>query len=170
MKEKIPFYNVANMFFVGCVFCLYTLILVYDRIPLDVLKNIGEILTNWTVVVSVFFLVSMFEIGFIINRLGSIIVEPLLVILRVWPREKYDVCVSQISQENAKFQSMITELNIMRSHIMICLLMFATAICLCRCYFALFMFGLILVFCIGGRKHNAKINIIKKAYAGRGEI
>lgn len=162
MKEKIPFYNIVNMFFVGCVFVIFTIPFFIGAIDLDATKKYSEIMSNWTGIVSVAAIAAMFEIGFIINRLGSIIIEPLYVVLKIWPREKYDVKVSEISQSNAKFQSMITELNLMRSHIMICLIILIAALFLGKFLYALSMFALICIFSFGGRKHNTKINIIRK--------
>ncbi|WP_173473916.1 hypothetical protein [Fibrobacter succinogenes] len=162
MKEKIPFYNIVNMFFVGCVFVIFTIPFFIDAIDLDATKKYSEIISNWTGIISVVAIAAMFEIGFIINRLGSIIIEPLYVILKIWPREKYDAKISEISQSNAKFQSMITELNLMRSHIMICLIILIAALFLGKFLYALSMFALICVFSFGGRKHNTKINIIRK--------
>lgn len=162
MKEKIPFYNIVNMFFVGCVFVVFMTPFFIGAIDLDAVKKYGEILSDWTAIISVVAIAAMFEIGFIINRLGSIIIEPLYVILKIWPREKYDAKISEISQSNAKFQSMITEINLMRSHIMICLIILIAALFLGKFLYALSMFALICVFSFGGRKHNTKINIIRK--------
>ena len=162
MKGKIPFYNIVNMFFVGCVFVIFTIPFFIGAIDLDATKKYSEIMSNWTGIISVAAIAAMFEIGFIINRLGSIIIEPLYVILKIWPREKYDAKISEISQSNAKFQSMITELNLMRSHIMICLIILITALFLGKFLYALSMFALICIFSFGGRKHNTKINIIRK--------
>ena len=164
MKEKIPFYNIVNMFFVGCVFVIFMIPFFIDAIDLDAVKKYGEILSDWTAIISVVAIAAMFEVGFIINRLGSIIVEPLYVILKIWPREKYDAKISEISQNNAKFQSMITELNLMRSHIMICLIILIIALLLGKFLYALSMLALICIFSLGGRKHNTKINIIKSNY------
>ena len=164
MKEKIPFYNIVNMSFVGCVFVIFMTPFFIDAIDLDAVKKYGEILSDWTAIISVVAIAAMFEIGFIINRLGSIIIEPLYVILKIWPREKYDAKIPEISQSNAKFQSMITELNLMRSHIMICLIILIAALFLGKFLYALSMFALICVFSFGGRKHNTKINIIRKQH------
>lgn len=163
MKEKIPFYNIVNMFFVGCVFVLFLAPLFFDSINLESIKNKSEYLSDWITIISVFVIVAMFEIGFVINRLGSIIVEPIFVVLKIWPREKYDVKISEISQSNAKFQSMITELNLMRSHIMICLIILSIALSMGKYLYALGMLSLLCIFSIGGRKHNTKINIIRKS-------
>lgn len=162
MKEKIPFYNIVNMFFVGCVFVIFTIPFFIGAIDLDATKKYSEIMSNWTGIISVAAIAAMFEIGFIINRLGSIIIEPLYVFLKIWPREKYDAKISEISQSNAKFQSMITEINLMRSHIMICLIILIAALFLGKFLYALSMFALICIFSLGGRKHNTKINIIRK--------
>lgn len=162
MKEKIPFYNIMNMFFVGCVFVIFMTPFFINAIDLDATKKYSEIMSDWAGIISVVAIAAMFEVGFIINRLGSIIIEPLYVILKIWPREKYDAKISELSQSNAKFQSMITELNLMRSHIMICLIISIIALFLGKFLYALSMLVLIFIFSLGGRKHNTKINIIRK--------
>ena len=153
------------MFFVGCVFTLLLIIVIWDILPIDSLKSYGDFLSNWMAIVSILFLTAMFEVGFIINRLGSIIIEPLYVKCKIWTREKYDVDVSEISQDNRKFQSMITELNLMRSHIMMCVGLLIVSVCLCKWLYVLVLCCLIVVFSLGGRKHNEKINLIRKNYS-----
>ena len=167
MKEKIPFYNIANMFFVGSVFSLFLAVIFADRIDSYSIKNYGELLSNWNMIVYMLVIVAMFEIGFIINRLGSIIIGPLYVWCDIWPKAKYDADVSEISRDNPKFQAMITELNLMRSHIMMSVCLMIISFVECKCCLGMFFLFLIVVFTLGGRKHNEKINLIRKGNAAK---
>ena len=88
MNEKIPFYNIVNMFFVGCVFIIFLTPFFIDAIDLDIVKEYSTILSDWTTIISVVAIIAMFEIGFIINRLGSIIVEPLYKVVGFFRQEK----------------------------------------------------------------------------------
>ena len=164
MKEKIPFYNIVNMFFIGAVFSLCLILLFYKAVPFDLLKENSQFLSEWKVLISAVLLIGMYELGFIINRLGAIIIEPVLDSTKIWPKEKYDIDVSEISAKNDKFQAMITELALMRSHIMMYSLLIVISVLQHKCLLSLVFLLLVIVFVLGGRKHNAKINSIRKAY------
>jgi hypothetical protein len=164
MKEKIPYYNIVNMFFVGVVFSLCLAFLLHEDIPLDWLEEHAGILSDWGLLISAVLLVAMYELGFIINRMGSIIVAPILEKTKIWKKDKYDIDISEIASKNAKFQSMITELVLMRSHIMMCVLLFTISVCKKQWSWSLIFVGAMLVFVFGGMKHNSKINKIRKRY------
>ena len=164
MRDKIPFYDIVNMFFIGAIFSMCALFLLYEYVPFDWFKENSELLSDWSFIISAVLLIAMYELGFIINRMGSIVVAPILERTGIWPKDDYDIDVSEISAKNSKFQSMLTELVLMRSHIMLCLILAGISIYQQSCH-ALLLFALLLfVFVLGGRKHNSKINIIRKSY------
>lgn len=166
MKDKIPFYNIVNMFFVGVVFSLGLLSLLYMNIPWDWIKENSTILSQWSILISAIVIVAMYEIGFVINRMGSIIIAPIYE--RVfWPKGKYSIDVSEIAQSNPRFQSLITELILMRSHIMMCVILFLISLVQHMWWWGVIYLGLILVFTLGGKKHNDKINCIRQDYIKR---
>ena len=127
MKDKVPFYNIVNMFFVGAVFSLCLAILFCDYIPFEWIKENAKLLSDWNIFISAILLIAMYELGFIINRMGSVIIEPVYrggkrKKFKIWPKDDYGIDVSEIEQINPRFQSMVTELILMRSHIMMCFL------------------------------------------------
>lgn len=83
---------------------------------------------------------------------------------KVWPKDAYHIDVSEISQANPKFQSMITELILMRSHIMIYMILMVLSLIHHRWYCVITCVGLVIMFAFAGRKHNEKINIIRNDY------
>ena len=167
MKDKIPFYNIVNMFFVGAVFSLCLAILLRAYIPFEWIKENAELLSDWSILISVILLIAMYEIGFIINRMGSIIVAPIYEKLKLWPKEEYGIDVSELAQSNPRFQSMITEMNLMRSHIMMSFLLVVISLILGEWIWSGSFVVLIIVFTFGGKKHNAKINTIRKQASER---
>lgn len=169
MNNKIPFYNVVNMFFVGAVFSLFLAIMFYNYIPFEWIKANSELLSDWSVLISAILLIAMYELGFIINRMGSIIVAPAYKKIRIWPAEHYGIDVSELAQSNSRFQSMITELSLMRSHIMMFFLLLVFSLIRGKWIWCVCFVALIFVFTFGGRKHNEKINISRKQFSERKE-
>ena len=126
-----------------------------------------DVAREWSFLVSAFLIIVMYEIGLIINRAASVLIEGFLVKTKIWEKNDYDIDVSEISEKNHKFQSMITELNLMRSHILLYLILAILAVVLGRYWLAFIYVSLIFVFVFGGKKHNTKINKIRKAYYER---
>lgn len=169
MKDKIPFYNIVNMFFVGAVFSFGLVILLRNYIPFDWIKENASWLSDWSILISAVLLIAMYELGFIINRMGSIIIASIYTgkKIRIWPKNEYGIDVSELAQTNPRFQSMITELNLIRSHIMMCILWLVISLILSEWIWSISCVVLIVVFTFGGKKHNTKINIIRREYAQR---
>ena len=79
MKDKIPFYGTVNMFFVGTVFSITLFILLFDKIQYsDSIKALIKYCEKWSVVIGVAAIAMMFEIGLILNKIGSLVLTPLL--------------------------------------------------------------------------------------------
>lgn len=163
MKEKIPFYNIVNMFFTGSVFTFIIAVLFHDQFcPTDLSSPVFVFLKDWSMIISTVLLIAMYEIGFILNRASSVIVEPILVKTKIWPKYQYDKDVSEISENNSKFQSMVTELVLMRTHILLYLIVAVLSLFSLHKWFALVCGVLIVLFILAGKKHNSKINTIRK--------
>ena len=162
MKDKIPFYNIVNMFFVGSIFSFVLAVLFNDYI--DLTNPLFDFLKEWKIIVSALLIITMYEVGFIINRLSSIIIAPILEKTKIRPKEKYNIDISKISESNSKFQSMITELVLMRSHILAYLILGMLSLISNYKWLSIICVFLIVTFIVAGRKHNTRINIIRKSF------
>lgn len=170
MKNKVPLYDIVNKFFVGAVFTLLFILVTVDKLPLaDIYNQYSDILKDWSVIVSAILLIAMYEIGFIINRGSSAIIAPLLEKTKIWSREDYAIDVSEIKKSNETFNAMITELVLSRSHIFMYLLLTVISFACCKWIFGVVFVVIILLFVISGRKHNQRINKVRKDYAVRKE-
>lgn len=164
MKDKIPFYNIVNMFFVGSVFTFIVLVLFHGQFKsIDLSAPIFTFLKDWSIIISAILLIAMYEVGFVLNRASSVIIEPILTKAKIWPKYQYDKDVSEISEKNSKFQSMITELVLMRTHILLYLIIAVLSLFSPYKWFALICVVLVILFVLAGKKHNSKVNIIRKS-------
>ena len=60
---------------------------------------------------------------------------------------------------------MVTELTLMRSHIMISILLIIPVVLCIKWYWVGINILAVVIFTLGGRRHNEKINIIRKQFA-----
>ena len=164
MKDKIPFYNIVNVFFVGSVFTLLVGVLFHKQIcNVDLSNPFFTFAKDWSVVISAVLLIAMYEIGFILNRASSVIIGPILEKTKIWPKDQYDKDVSEISKDNPKFQSMITDLILVRTHIFLYVIVGILSFFSTYKWFAILCLLLIVIFVFAGRKNNARINKIRRS-------
>ena len=168
MKDKIPFYNIANMFFVGAVFAIVNTLLFYGYIfRIDLSSDFYTVFKDWSIIVAAAIIVVVFEIGFILNRTSSVLVAPILEKTKIWPKDEYDIDISELSSKYPKFQSMITDLVLIRTHILMYLILAIESFFSPYKALSVGFVVIITVFVLSGRKHNSKINTIRNSYSKR---
>lgn len=166
MKDKIPFYNIANMFFVGAVFAIANVLLFHEcLLDMDLSSQLYMTLKDWSIVATAAIIVVVFEIGFILNRASSVLIAPILEKTKIWPKEKYNLDVSELSNKHPKFQFMITDLVLIRTHILMYLILAIESLFSPYKLASLVCLSIILVIVFSGRKHNARINIMRILFA-----
>lgn len=84
MDQKVPFYNIVNMLLVGLVFIGFVTLVQFDQVitMLTDYRIIGWI-DKYETIITIFFIAMIYEVGLIINRLGSVFTEPILIKLRI---------------------------------------------------------------------------------------
>lgn len=162
MKEKIPFYEIATMFFTGAAFSLVMTFLLYDKISFEKMKDFLSLSENWTAIISIVLLVAMFEIGFILNKSSAVLLNKLL--KKIWPHEEYSIKVSQLEEENKKFKNLNRELHVIKSHILMYIILSITAFCIKKWILGIAFVVVAFIFLFAGRRTNYFMNIIKKDY------
>ena len=106
MEIKIPFYNVLNMFLTGFVF-LGGIAVLFMRYVANVLECtlVTDISAGSEVVFVVCAFAIAYEIGLIINRIGSVVLEPLLKVARLIP---FDDDYIKFNKQQKKYPIMST--------------------------------------------------------------
>lgn len=89
METKVPFYNVLNMFLTGLVFVGCTILQYSENIISFANSETFIRLTSISEIVLILIIVAIaYEIGLILNRFGSVILEPLLKKAKLIPFDK----------------------------------------------------------------------------------
>lgn len=165
MKEKVPFYEFANMFFTGASFSVLLALLFYDYLGFfEKFVEVISLLKDWTVVVSAALLVAMYEVGFILNKISSVLLGRFLEWSKIWPREKYDISVSQLEEKVPKFRSLNIELHVTRTHIIMYLILFGVSVFLKKWYIGFVFFAIAILLLFAGKITNSFMNKIKSDY------
>ena len=170
MSEKIPVYHIINMFFVGAVFTIFLSAICFKYLPIEWIMENSDFLSDWTIIISAAILIIMYEVGFIINRMGSVLIAPLYTKLKIWPKQAYAADISKLEQDNPRVQSMVNEMTLMRSHIMMSILLIIPVVVCIKWYWAGINILAIIIFTLGGRRHNTKINIIRKQFMDQNRL
>ena len=151
MKEKIPFYEVANLFFVGAVFSLFFGITVYSEKTAEYYQELFH-LCKQSVLISSALVVIVFELGLIINRIGSLVIEPALRLIKTWPYRKPKCSLNDIKRKDYTFAANIRNYGVYRSQVVIWfIVLIASTVCQ-KWLFALASILLIGLFVLSGRK------------------
>lgn len=157
MEVKIPFYNIINIFLTGLVFLGVYIILFPDYI-VNLLKNdLLKSNTTWPeMVLTVFFFAAAYEIGLIINRIGSLF-EFLLKRIRLIPfNDNYEL----FNEKKKKYPIMSTlsrEYALSRTGIVLFLILLILSIVARNIPFVIAFSVIVLVFYFSCRKHAKKI-------------
>lgn len=164
MDVKIPFYNLVNILFIGLIFCCLLLLLMPETIG-DFITYLRPIM-NSTTIELIFVLAISYQIGLIINWIGSLVVEPLLTtrkpaaqrtklsrILRIQWRSYKDYQQT----ETDKLRMLTREMNVARNNLTSFAILSIIAIATNKMAFTIMLWLLIILFYCAYRKHSAKI-------------
>lgn len=163
MEFKVPFYNVVNILFIGLVFCGFGALL-YPNTAKDIM-DILSIINSQTVDVVILLAIS-YEMGLIINWVGSLVVEPILVnrkpekqrgFLSKWLQISWRNYKDYQKAENDKLKMLTREMNVARNHFTLFVVLAFIASVSGRWEFCLCLMPLVVMFYCAYRKHSWKI-------------
>lgn len=99
METKVPFYNIVNVFLPGLVLLGSCVLLFLDELKTYVLAvtNLGS--TGLEVLVTVSLFAIAYEVGYIIFRLGSAVIEPLLKKIFGWAEYSDFIAAGKTSEK-----------------------------------------------------------------------
>ena len=158
MEIKIPFYNILNMFLTGLVFfggCA----VVFPMDTLNLLKNeiITSIGTGPEIVFTVCAFAAAYEIGLIINRIGSVIIEPVLKKVKLIPFDNDYVKYNKKKKEYPIMDILSREFALSRTGIALFVILSVLAVC-AHAWIWSIVFALVgIVYFFSCKKHAQKI-------------
>lgn len=125
MEIKVPFYNILNMFLTGLVFIGGYLIIFPDTavalFNCDIIENLGA---GPETVITVCTFAVAYEVGLIINRTGSVILEPLLKSIKLIPFNDNYTLFNQKKKEYSIMSTLSREYALSRTGVALFLSLF----------------------------------------------
>lgn len=161
MENKIPFYNMVNMLLTGFVFigcCIF--IYFNDILNLLILHEFPKINIGSESIFTISFFAVVYEIGYIINRLGSIISEPILIKTKAIPFDNDYKKFSELKKEYPILNTLSREYAVARTSLTLFFIVTILAAIQSKCILALLFCLISLLFGFSCRKHAKKIVVI----------
>jgi hypothetical protein len=108
MEIKVPFYNIVNIFLPGLVLLGSCVMLFLDEVKafVETVTNLGS--TGLEVLVTVSLFAIAYEIGYIIFKLGSAAIEPILKKLFGWAEYSNFVAAEKTSEKASEKHEMLS--------------------------------------------------------------
>lgn len=158
MEIRIPFYNILNMLLTGLLF-IGGCILIFPEmfmmiIENNVIKNLGA---GPEIILTICVFAVAYEIGLIINRIGSIAVEPILKKSKLIPFNNDYALYNRREKVFPKLKTLSLEYSLSRTGIALFLLLSGMSLYSKKWHlFCVFVF-VSFVYFFSCRKHAAKI-------------
>ncbi|GHT68556.1 hypothetical protein FACS189452_08460 [Bacteroidia bacterium] len=160
MKTEMPFYKFVTMFMTGLIFTGCCIFLYSDYIPnlveSDLFKSINLINTGLTVIITVSLFSVVYEIGYIINRIGFLMGN-ILKAIKAIPFNKDYKKFNEKEKEFPTINILAREYSLTRTSMTLFLVMTVVACFYLKWIFAIVMFLLSVLFFFSMRGHAKKI-------------
>ena len=163
MEIKVPFYNVLNMFLTGLVF-IGGCAMVYPELATGFLKSevIINLKTSPEIILTVCAFAVAYEVGLIINRIGSVVVEPVLKKIKAIPFDDDYVKYNKKKKEFPIMNTLSREFALSRTGIVLFGILTAAAIYGKKIFFIHVFAATAFVYFLSCRKHAGKIVALMK--------
>lgn len=162
MEIKIPFYNIVNMFLTGLALIGGCFLIFFDSL-MELLENetftafFAKISAGPEILLTVCAFATAYELGLIVNRLGSVLLEPLLKVTKLIP---FDDDYKKFNVRKKAYPIMSTlsrEYALSRTGVSLFLILTALACHHAEFAYMTVFFAISIVYCLSCRKHASKI-------------
>jgi hypothetical protein len=118
METKVPFYNITNIFLPGLVIIGSCIMLFLEEVK-KIVNSIASIDNlGFEILITVACFAIAYEVGYIIFRIGAIIVEPILIKLFGWAKYEDFIAAGKTSEKAYnKLKMLSTEYGYARTRI-----------------------------------------------------
>ena len=158
MEIKVPFYNIVNMLLTGFVF-LGGLIFVFPEKAIQLLNGefYANLKTGPEIIFVICYLAVAYEIGLVINRVGSVVIEPVLKKIKLIPFNDDYVLFNEKKKEYPIMSTLSREFALSRTSIALFLALAITAAFNKVCPLFVVCIIISFVFYLSCKKHASKI-------------
>lgn len=164
MSIKLSQYNILNMLLTGIVFCVgVSTLYVTTLIKLIVDENVTHLGVVPEIILLICFLAVSYEIGLILNRAGSVLLELSLKKIMRLPFSDY-VLYLKVSEKKPILHILSREYALSRTSILEFLILTVWSACLNKWFLMFFYFLCALIFYFSCKKHSQRITDIVNAF------
>lgn len=158
MKEKLSLYEYLNFVLIGLIFAGCCVLICKDTEMIKtIFEEIKALSLGIEVVITFILFGLIYEIGFIINRIGSIMIEPILKKLKlVYFIDDY-VLFNKRKKEYPIMNTLSREFALARTQISMFLILLLISLIEKQYLFTIVFALLIILFTLSMRKHSKKI-------------
>lgn len=163
METKIPFYNIVNMILTGFIFvgcCMF----VYINTFINFLTSnaFPKISFSSDLIITISFFSVIYEVGYIINRIGSIVTEPILKKTKAIPFDNDYKKFNECKKQYPILSTLSREYALSRTSLTLFFITTVLAIFQKQWILALIFILIAVLFSFSCRKHAKKIVDIMK--------
>lgn len=162
METKIPFYNIINMFLTGLIFigcCLF----LFPQYSLEFFTKLStDSIAGFETIITVSFFAVAYELGLIINRVGSIIIEPFLVKTKLIQFNQDYRLYNQARDKYSIFPTLAREYALSRTSLALFLVLSVISAVKRNMLLLVFFISIMLIFYFSFAKHSKKIVTLMK--------
>ncbi|MGL4907792.1 MAG: hypothetical protein ACRC3G_00470 [Bacteroidales bacterium] len=160
METKVPFYNVVNMFLTGLIFTGCCIIIYNSQVSIfissELFRSIKEINFGIETIVTISFFAVIYEIGFIINRIGSLF-GSFLKLIKAIPFNKDYKKFNDKKAQYSIMEILSREFALSRTSMTLFALLAIISCTQQKCIFFIIFCAINIVFYFSMRKHAKKI-------------
>lgn len=158
MEIKIPLYNVLNMLLIGFVFTGGVIFLFFDAV-IDFMNQYATVFkeTGFEAVIIFCAVAIAYEVGLILNRIGSVLIEPILIKTKLITFSKDYKKFNIVKKANPIVEILSREYAVARSSIVLFLLLFIMSLIKLKYLVASIFLVIMVIFLLSAIKHSKKI-------------
>lgn len=158
MEMKIPFYNIVNMLLTGLVF-VGGLIFIFPQYAIQLIQSefYENLKTGPEVILTICIFAIAYEIGLIINRVGSVVIEPFLKKFKLIPFNDDYTLFNDKKKEYPIMGTLSREFALSRTSIALFLILSIISVLNRNCIVFISCFFISIVFYLSCKKHSSKI-------------
>lgn len=158
MDIKVPLYNVLNFLLTGFVFIGCLLLMHPDIVGDFIMSEYYNRITAMSETVLLLCVISIaYEIGFVLNRTGSVIVEPILKKAKIVPFNDDYALYNRKAKEFSIMSVLSREYALSRTSILLFFTLSIIAMISCKLGLMIAFAACVLIFTLSCRKHASKI-------------
>lgn len=158
METKVPFYNVLNMLLIGLILIVCVCI-AFPDLAINLIANdvVVGLRAGGNVILTTLVFAVAYEVGYLINRLGSVVLEELLKKTKLIPYNDDYRKYNEVKKEYPTMDILSREYASSRTNIMLFLIIMLVEAFAKKFIFALIAFACATLFFFSCRKHAKRI-------------